>query len=471
MQLRHLLVGVLLAAPIQAQLPVRAVTGVVFDSIARGPLRGAVVQVLLVDAAKTSALTEATPRVFSATTDTNGRYRIAGLPNGQFAIGFQHDALNAMGLDSPLRGFQLGTDTSVTVDLAIPAGPSVRAQLCGPSVRLEGEGVLAGYVFDARQGASLAGAVVRARWLELALESKSYRTVTRTVTAVVGEDGRYLACGVTSDDAVAIDVRMAGHRTILNHITLPRGGAIRQDFRLADSGVVRGTASVGGRVMIADGTALSSGHAVIDALALDVPIQNGEFSMAGLPAGTWVVEARAIGYEPQTVLVDVAERGVGSATITLSERAQVLDAVTVFGKPGGEAKILSAIASRRTTSVGSVFLRGNEWLESALDPADVVRGAMGFKYVSPEVILASGCGFKYPPADRPTFASATAQGRTKTLVVYLNGARVVGGLPELQTAVNMREVLAVEAYQDIANAPMEWRTFDACAVLAIWTKR
>ena len=53
----------------------------------------------------------------------------------------------------------------------------------------------------------------------------------------------------------------------------------------------------------------------------------------------------------------------------------------------------------------------------------------------------------------------------------MNGLRVVGGLPELRTAVTMRDVLAVEAYQDVATAPVEWRTYDACAVLAIWTKR
>jgi hypothetical protein len=55
--------------------------------------------------------------------------------------------------------------------------------------------------------------------------------------------------------------------------------------------------------------------------------------------------------------------------------------------------------------------------------------------------------------------------------VYLDGARVAGGLPELRTAISMRDVLAMEAYQDIATAPVEWRTNDACAVLAIWTRR
>ena len=469
MQFRNPLLGLLLTTPALAQTPSRSVTGVVFDSIGRAPLAGAVVQVALIDAARGNALDQSAPRIFTGTADASGRYRILGLPAGRFAIGFQHDALNALGLESPLRAFELATDTSVTMDLAIPAGSAVRAQLCGDSVRLAGEGMLAGYVLDARREGMLGGAVVRARWLELSLDARNYRTVTRTVTAVVADDGRYLACGLTSDDAVAIEVTMPGYRAIANRLSVPNSGAIRQDFRLADSGVVRGTARLTGRVVVADGSALATGHAEIAALALEVPIQNGDFSFAGLPPGTWAVEARAIGYDPQLVLVDVSERGVASTKITLSERAQILDAVTVVGRRGGSTKILNAIAGRRRTSIGTVFLPGNSWLESSYDPADVVRGAPGFRYVSADVLLSSGCGFRYPPSDEPALGRSPA--KTRTLAVYLDGARVMGGLPELKTSVTMRDVLAVEAYQDIFSAPMEWRTNDACSVLAIWTKR
>ena len=121
--------------------------------------------------------------------------------------------------------------------------------------------------------------------------------------------------------------------------------------------------------------------------------------------------------------------------------------------------------------MGTVFLPGNAWLESAYDPADVARAASGFRYVSADVLLSSGCGFKYPPSDEPAAIATSARSRTKTLAVYLDGARVMGGLPELRTSVTMRDILAVEAYQEISQAPLEWRTHDACAVLAIWTRR
>lgn len=471
MQVRRLLLGMLLGPVLHAQSSTRTVTGIVFDSIARAPLDGAYVQVALVDGTLPDAPDRVPPRVFSATSDSRGRYRITDLPAGRFVIGFQHDALNAVGLESPLRGFALSGDTILTMDLAVPNGPAVRALLCGDQTRLAAEGVLVGYVIEARGGRMLPGAVVRARWLEIALERGNYRAVTRSVTALVGHDGRYQACGLTGEDAVTLELTMPGYRGIVHRVSVPGGGAARQDFRLADSGSVRGAGSVSGRIVLPDGSAPSTGQIVVGALALEVPIRDGEFFLRDLPPGTWGVEARILGHEPAVVLADVPERGTASLTIPLGERAQMLGAITVRGTRGGEAKILRGIASRRSTSTVTVFLPGNVCLASSYDPADVARGAPGFRYVSAEVLLSSGCGFRYPPPDEPTMPSGPVRGRTRTLAVYLDGARVVGGLAELRTSVTMRDVLAMEAYQDIATAPLEWRTNDACAVLAIWTRR
>lgn len=371
MQFLPVLLRLLLGALPQLPPGAHVVSGTVFDSIGRLPLAGEVVQATLLDGAGRTSPGGAPPRVFTAVTDTGGRYRISGLPAGHFAIGFQHDALNVLAIETPLRAFDLDRDSSVTVDLAIPGGPAVRAALCGRQTRLAAEGLFVGYVVDARREGMLPGAVVRVRWLELALERGNYRTVMRTVTAIVGEDGRYLACGVTSDEAATVTVSMPGYRSIVHRLAVPEDGSARRDFR----------------------------------------------------------------------------RG------------------------GDNQRILNAIASRRSTSTGAVFLPDDPYLASSYDPADAVRTAPGFRYVNAEVLLASGCGFRYPPRDEPTMPSGTARTRTRTLAVYLDGARVIGGLPELRTTVTMRDVLAIEAYQDIATAPLEWRTNDACAVLAIWTKR
>src|SRR5215207_11386344 len=101
---RLLLIAALLAAPALSFSQSRGTTvsGTVYDSVARTPLGGAIVQIVQVDSAAAS-------RNFTATADARGSFRIDGLPRGKFGIGFQHNALDALGLESPLRAFQVGT--------------------------------------------------------------------------------------------------------------------------------------------------------------------------------------------------------------------------------------------------------------------------------------------------------------------------------------------------------------------------
>jgi hypothetical protein len=192
-------------------------------------------------------------------------------------------------------------------------------------------------------------------------------------------------------------------------------------------------------------------------LGLDVPIDKGVFSISGVPAGTWLVEARVIGYEPQSLFADVAEGAPAPVSIMLSQKVQLLDAVSVVGKMSGDIKTLSGIAERRRTSFGTVFLPGNEYLTTALYPTDVVRAARGFTYLSIDSVRARGC--------------SGIGSKGKSVVVYIDGIRFAGGLPDLSGAVTMKDVLAIEAYPDIVSAPFLWRTNDACAVIAVWTKR
>ncbi len=329
--------------------------------------------------------------------------------------------------------------------------------------------MLAGYVTDAHEGKPLKGVAVRAKWLELALESRNYHAVTRTVTALTDDDGRYLVCGMTSDDAVHLEVLGTGYFPIASHLLVPRDGATRQDFLLATSGLSRGPNAINGHVRLGGTEPLESGFAAISALGLEVPITRGDFAFTSLPAGTWVVDTRAIGLEPQSTYVAVQEGSTATPTIAMDPHAQLLSAVSVRGRPGGQAKILNAIEQRRRTSNGTVFMPGNDWLNVARDPTDLMRDATGFRYLNPDQLAASGCSFKPSNGEAFTVVTATPQQRERSLAVYLDGLRVIGGLPELRTAVTMHEILAVEAYQDIMTAPIEWRTYDACAVIAVWT--
>ncbi|MEO8333915.1 MAG: carboxypeptidase regulatory-like domain-containing protein [bacterium] len=441
----------LLAAPLRAQAPVlspvRVVSGIVFDSVGNVPLAGAVVQV---------ALADSTQRVFSGVADASGRFRITGLPQGRFAIGFQHDALYALGLESPLRAFQFDTDTSVTVDLAIPSGPKVNAQLCGSVARDARDGMLTGYVTDAHAERTLEGAVVVVQWLEVSFEKGAIQTEPHRSTAPVDAQGHFLACAVATEAPVGVQVTMPGYRAIDVQMSVLVGSVTRHDFRLADTSSARGTSTLVGRVVHLDGSPIGTGRALIASLALEVPVVDGTFTMTDLPAGTWEVEALALGFEPQTILVDALDQSTVAATITVARRARMLDAVTVYGRPTGDLRIVEDIVRRSRTAFGSIFLPGNSQLKSALNPVDVLRTARGFSYVGSDSVMARGC----------SHAAAS-----QSIALYLDGLRFKAGMDELRSAVPIRDLLAVEAYPDIATMPLQWRNDDSCAVIAVWTKR
>src|SRR4051794_22929196 len=79
--------------------------GTVFDSIAHAALPGAVVQAVQMD-----SISGMKARAYTATTDERGRFTIGGVPTGRFVVGFQHEALNALGLDSPKRIVETGSE-------------------------------------------------------------------------------------------------------------------------------------------------------------------------------------------------------------------------------------------------------------------------------------------------------------------------------------------------------------------------
>ncbi len=444
-----------------AAAPPHVVAGTVYDSVAQAPLAGAVVQLARIAGA------DSAPRIITTRADDAGRYRFTGFPNGRYAIGFQHDALNALGIESPLRAFELRDDTGIAMDLAIASGAAVRMQRCGDLAGGPGEGMLAGYVLDARGQAPVAGAKVELHWLETAVQRRGLRTVDKRLTSEVSAEGAYVACGVPSDAPLDIAIRHDGFRPLVAQLTIPAGGAMRQDFLLADSSAMRGAGAIAGRATH-DSTPLASGQATIAALGIDVPVRDGAFTMAALPADTWFVELKGIGVEPAARLVTVSDRATTNVVVAMNRRAQTLETVNVVGKAGRELRVLDDIALRNKVASGTVFLPGSSWLAAADTPADVLRAARGFIQRSPTRAVIAGCD----PVNPVSGDKYDEKGHEKTnLAVYLDGARLGTGLQGLADAVPMRDVLAIETYPDVQFAPFLWRTNDACAVMAVWTRR
>lgn len=455
------------AAPLLGQEPPSArrfeIRGTVFDSIAGRPLAGARVEI----AARGAA---GTPRVVFS--DSVGRFAAASLPAGQFLVGVYHDQLTAWGLDGPVVAVELGADSTVTVALGIPSAAAVRALRCGGGSVADDGGLLVGAVRDAATRLAVPGAVLRLSWRAFALDSGDYRTVVERRQAELSADGSYLACEIPRDATLDLEVTAPGHRSLAGPVVvIPPGGVARLEVDLVDTARTSGASSIRGHVSRPNGKAVTTGRARIAALGREVPIRDGEFMLTDLPPGSWVVDARTIGSEPRATLVSVRDSVVSVVAIPIGESLQRLEAVTVVGKRDANTRLLEEILRRKRIGMGTVFLPGSPALKSATFTSDVMKEARGFLYEGSARISAR--------VSMSTYGAS----RCRNIAVFIDDILQPLGFDGIDAIAPPSQVLAIEAYADILQAPIQYRTMKTvlttyaaarpehyCAVVLIWTK-
>lgn len=432
------------------------IRGAVFDSIAGRPIAGAVVQVA---AANPSRLP------WTATTDSAGMYRVEGLPAGRYTVGFYHDALMALGLESSTRSVELASDAIATADLALPSIGAVVALRCGTRVNRTDRGMLVGVMRRASLNAAVPGAELRVSWGAIALDSGSARVVEEEALASVEPDGAYLVCGLPLDAPLDLRVRAPGYRTINGPVVkIPRSGVERLDVLLSDSTARSGAGTLHGQVKNLSGHPVASGRAVLAALDREANIRDGVFALRDLPGGSWIIETRVIGTEPRATIVTVVDSASNVATITVDNAVQRLDAVTVIGGMDRNTRVLEDVLRRRRHYAGTFFLPGSEAVKRASFTSDLLKEARGFTYAGRNKIF--------------------ARGRDNCIALYVNDAFEPLALEMLDEAAPLKDLLAVETYPSIELAPVQFRfafgrpdptnffgRIGACAVVVAWTKR
>jgi hypothetical protein len=449
-----------------------SISGVVYDSIGRAPLAGAVVQAALIDSTvHDRRMVGAPTRTFTAITDSTGAFRIVGLPSGQFAVAFQHDALSALGIESPIRGVNLGADSSVFVDLGVPSGRTIRASLCPKMASDAPDAALVGYVVDATTGIPAKDTKVAVQWMELNLRRGTLQSTARGVTADVGDNGRYVVCGIPADGPVSVGTESRAFHKVEVEMTFPDAGVARRDFRLASSKDIHGLASITLRVVDDSGAPIPAGRAQIPQLDRDVVIENGKASLTDVPVGSWSVLVRAFGFQPLVIVADAAPNET-SVVVRMERLAIMLDTMNITSNiPRGDRETLTAIEQRMLVAAGTLIRSDNPYLLSATEPSQAIVAARGFTYKGPNVVE----GRPYPSHWRMMTCASVAGSDTridsgKSVAVYVDGTRFPAGLEAVNNSLRPNQILAIEAYSDVESAPFLWRTNDACAVVAFWTK-
>lgn len=211
----HLVCTVLLLAlPIPASAQVGSVAGTVYDSIDGGPMSRAMVY--LWD----------TPH--RELTDDDGRFRLDGVPPGEYSILFYHDLLGALGVSPGPRTLTVEAGVVTNVGLATPSMATVASSQCMIEDRPEGSGTVAGRVLDGPSGLPLGGARVTLSWHD------GNVAAPRTIETQTGPFGWYRTCQAPSDRPVLLGGSFFGREAVRREITVEANGFTEAAISLYD---------------------------------------------------------------------------------------------------------------------------------------------------------------------------------------------------------------------------------------------
>lgn len=430
------------------------VVGTVYDSIAGAPLAGAVVQM----ASRTNPTSGPT---FAAESDSSGAFRIAGVPRGDYVTTFFHPRLDEMAITAAIRNV-LVDDDPTALRFAIPGRSAVRTALCGPAARGDSTAAIVGSLRRADRVAPVAGATVTAQWFELSFGSTGLVRSTPVARATTDEEGRFILCGLPGDAAVNVWATAGRAATGTLHIELgpiaviPLALAIDPADTVGATGAVRnGSARVSGVVRLPGGAPIAGARVrVAEADRETVSDETGHYALADLPAGSFSLEARAIGFVPITRAVTLSATQPLTFDIRFDSAARILETVEVRGTVVFDRGLQEFEAAKKR---GFGYFLGPEQIErrNVFDSAELLRMVPGMQ------VVPSGFG-------RSRVVS-TRGGCSPTIVV--DGMRFSDPETTLDEVVRPDDIGAIAVYRSAAETPAEYQGSGGCGAIVVWTKR
>ncbi|HXT15654.1 MAG TPA: carboxypeptidase regulatory-like domain-containing protein [Gemmatimonadaceae bacterium] len=420
------------------------VSGVVRDSIARGPLAGAIVQLVSAEDASRFAR--------STASDSLGRFAFSEVPSGRYTLGFFHPRLDSLGVDAAAREVLVSGRSDVHADLAIPGPLRLGRAICRNALR-DSSGVVVGVVRDARTLNPVAKANVVGEWLELAFTTQGVVRRMPRLVATTGDNGWFALCNVPSGGTIALAANHEADSTDRIDFFVPREGFAERNLYL---GSAAGTGRVSGVVVTAaDAKPLSGAQVSIKGAAPAKANDAGVWTIADAPLGTHFVEVRAIGYYPERRAVDVVGE-MAPMRIALSTMKAVLDTVKVNATHVFDREI-AAFEKRRRSGLGKYLTREDIARRNPLRLSDL--------------LVAIG-GVHIDRSDNDS-TSILVRGVQDLCVpaLFIDGRQIHAlSVDELDDFVQPREVSGIELYVG-ANAPPQFQTpLGGCGSLVIWTR-
>jgi hypothetical protein len=435
-------------SPSPAKTGKAEISGVVFDSLHRRYLKFAEVVIEGVN-----------ERIV---TDSTGRFRIAGIPPGTYQVGVFHPLLDTLGIALATRPFHVGPDSESIAILSVPSASTIIRGACPPSSSDQGNSAVIGHVNDPETLQPVKGAEVSIAWVALTISKEAgIRRAPHLVTDTTDAAGAFTICGLPNSMEASLQARKG--TAVTAQIPISIGGAATELFArtlllsTADSGVKAGKATVSGTVIL-DGNATNAGSRVellgTDAIALTN--EKGEFTMANLPSGSRVLLARHLGYEAQTVPVDLTAREPQKVVIKLPRFVTEMDPVVVIARRNAS---LDRVGFNQRKRSGNGYYLDPERLEK-MHPnrlTDIFQQVPGLRvnYSGSSVEVSSSRG---------SSISGCVQ-------YILDDMPWMSGWPgDINTFISGREIVAVEVYSASSTPARFTRAFNDCTTIVLWTR-
>lgn len=465
------------------------VIGTVWDSIAMRPLGGATVRIVRADDPSIGR---------SATTTAFGRFVYDSVPAGSWLATFLHPLLDSLRLEPAILRIDITEAGELRVPLATASPRTMITNTCRSLLPAE-FGMIVGEVRRASDDVTLPGAMVFIEWPEWVLQRVRMATEMRRLTARTDSNGRYALCGVPTGSSLRTLAYRGADSTGAIEIPVPEAGYALQDFSIGvvqrvdvrlDSArtlgatsatgsgttapanapatiasVRRGKASVRGFVRTLDGRPI--GMAIVRVLGSGSQVRSaadGAFSIVDAGSGTQSLEARAIGYAPYRVPLQLRDGEPTAVVMRLAVQRVQLDTVRVAAGRSIVPEV-RAIERRMNSGVGTILDAKTIRERSTVFVTDAVRGMAGVT-----VSKASGNGQEILMR-----RSGGSDGSYCVANLLVDGVRMppsTSANATLDDYVNLSDIAAMEVYPRPNVAPVEFLTTDnGCGVVVVWTRR
>ncbi len=432
--------------------------GTALDSTTMRPLVGALIQLVSPDNPA---------NLRSATTDASGTYTIDSVGAGTYLLGFLHPRLDSLQMAAPMTRVDVRTDGEIRAPITIPSTRTILTRLCGPQALQDSLGVFMGIVRPTRGTTVSAPARVRAQWIEVSLGPKGIERHSPSHFTTSSPTGEFALCGIPIEGTFLVRafvgtdssgfIELEGSRTHLVYRDIYVGEATKALDR-ASLNTLRGNGAIKGTIRSSKGPPIRDARVVLWGSGReDTTNVSGQFTMSSLPAGTYSLEARALGFLPKRIPVDIPDGTVGAADVALDVFVPTLDTMRVRANRTNPLNDLSDFDRRKKMGGGYYIDETQLNRRGAMFMADVLRGIPGVTITPHEII-----GDKI-------MMRGTAGAGSCTPAIFINGARALNQDGSLDGIVNPQQIRAIEVYSHLGSTPSEFSSQNGCGSIVIWT--